>query len=36
MVAQRISTGVNQFATQLQFQIELIGLTGPVGFGTLR
>lgn len=36
MVAQRISTGVNQFATQLQFQIELIGLTGPVGFGALR
>lgn len=31
VVAQRTSTGVNQFATQVQFQIELTGLTGPVG-----
>ncbi len=35
VVAQRTSTGVNQFATQVQFQIELSGLTGPVG-GALR
>lgn len=31
LVAQRISTGVNQFATQLRFQIELGGLTSPAG-----
>jgi LPS-assembly protein len=31
LMAQRTSTGVNQFATQVQFQIELTGLTGPVG-----
>jgi hypothetical protein len=35
-VAQRTSTGVNQFATQLQFQIELTGLTGMMGFGASR
>lgn len=35
-VAQRNSTGVNQFATQLQFQIELTGLTGMMGFGASR
>jgi LPS-assembly protein len=36
VVAQRTSTGVNQFATQLQFQIELTGLTGMMGFGASR
>jgi LPS-assembly protein len=36
VVAQRTSTGVNQFATQLQFQIELTGLTGVMGFAASR
>ncbi len=36
VVAQRVSTGADQFATQLQFQVELTGLTGLLGFGTTR